>query len=88
MPLTQSVQIMVVFPLMLSFSLGWDYDFHLSSLGMGGNRVSIIAPIGQQRTGADSLDQADSFFAISSGTLCDKDSDRHNSRPRQDEFGC
>ena len=72
-----AIQISVVFPLFFAISLRWNDDLHPGGYGVGNDFVRIITPISQQCFGGYSLDQMDSFFAISSGTLCNKYSDRH-----------
>lgn len=63
-------------PLLLSVSFEWNHDLHAGSNSTGYDLVSIIAPVSQQCSGSDPLYQVHSFFAISSGTLCNKYSDR------------
>lgn len=75
--MAQAIQISVVFPLFFAISLRWNDDLHPGGHGVGNDFVRIITPISQQCFGGYSLDQMDSFFAISSGTLCNKYSDRH-----------
>ena len=46
-------------------------------MGISNNLIGVISPICQQYLSRYALNQVNSFFAISSGTLCDKYSDRH-----------
>lgn len=68
---------MVVIPLLFVVALGWNDNLHTSFGSKGNDGIGIIAPVGQQCPRGDSINQVNSFFAISSGTLCDKYSDRH-----------
>lgn len=75
--MTQPIQIAVILPLLFSVTFGWNNNFHTGSNSIGNDGIGIIAPVGQQRPRGYSLYQVNSFFAISSGTLCNKYSDRH-----------
>ena len=66
-------------PAVLSDFVWPEDNFHPNSNGIGGignDLVGIIPPISQQSSGGYSLNQVNSFFAISSGTLRDQYSDR------------
>ena len=78
--MAQSVEIFIVIPLFLAVSLWRNYSFHARRCRIGQNIICVIASISQQRFRGDPLNQMDSFFTISSGTFCNKDSDWHTMR--------
>lgn len=75
--MAQSIQIAVLISLFLAVSLGWNHNFHARTVSIGNDLIGIISPVRQQYFSRYALNQVNSFFAISSGTLCDKYSDRH-----------
>ena len=75
--MTEPIQITVILPLLFAISFGRNYNIHLDTSSIGYDLVRVVPPISQQCLCRYPLDQVNSFFAISSGTLCDKYSDRH-----------
>lgn len=75
--MTKPIQVTVILPLLLAISLSWNDDIHSSISGISNDLIGVIPTIGQQCFRRYSINQVNSFFAISSGTLCDKYSDRH-----------
>ena len=75
--MAQSIQIPVIISLFFAVFLGWNHNFHARIMSISNDLIGIIPPIRQQYFSRYALDQVNSFFAISSGTLCDKYSDRH-----------
>ena len=75
--MAQPIQITVIIPLFFAVSFWRNDNFHSGGSSAGNDFIRIITAIRQQRFGRYPLDQMDSFFAISSGTLCDKYSDWH-----------
>ena len=74
--MAQPIQITVVLLLFFTVSFWWNHHFHSSGNGIGNDFIGIMPPISQQCFGRYALNQMDSFFALSSGTLCNKYSDR------------
>ena len=75
--MAKSIQITVVLPLPFAISLGRDNNVHPNTSSISYDLVGIISTISQQCFRRYAINQVNSFFAISSGTLCDKYSDRH-----------
>ena len=73
----QSIQITVVIPLFFTISFGGNDNLHSCTSGIGKDLIGVISPVSQQAFCGYSFNQVNSFLAISSGTLCDKYSDRH-----------
>ena len=61
--MTKPIQVTVILPLLLAISFSRNDDIHSSISGISNDLIGVT--------------QVNSFFAISSGTLCDKYSDRH-----------
>ena len=78
--MTDPIQILIVSPLLLSVLLGRDDNFHPSGNCVSNDFVRVVATVSQQRFSGYSLNQMHSFLAISSGTLCNKNSDWHTIR--------
>ena len=75
--MTKPIQVTVILPLLLAISFSRNDDIHSSISGISNDLIGVIPTIGQQCFRRYSINQVNSFFAISSGTLCDKYSDRH-----------
>lgn len=75
--MAKPIQITVVLPFLFAISFCWNDDIHSSTSSISNNSVGVIPSISQQCFRRDAINQMDSFFAISSGTLCDKYSDWH-----------
>ncbi|BBL35209.1 hypothetical protein Nstercoris_01471 [Nitrosomonas stercoris] len=76
----QFIQFFIIRSLYLSVFLRRNNHFHSLFFCLFNNGVTIIATICQQIMRIYSCDQVASLRAISSGTLCSKDSDRHTMR--------
>ena len=74
------VEVLVITSLLLSVFAGWDHDAHTLSGGLLDDGITVVALIGQQVFGAESLNQLRSLRAICGGTLRNNDSDRHTKR--------
>ena len=78
--MTNPIEMLIVSPLLLSVLLGRDDNFHPSGNSVSNDFIRVIAAVCQQRFSGYSLNQMDSFLAISSGTFCNKNSDWHTIR--------
>ena len=78
--MAQFIEIFIVVALFFTILLRWDHRFHPCRNRIGQNLICVIAPVCQQRFRRNAFDQVDSFFAIRSGTFCNKDSDWHTIR--------
>ena len=74
------VEILVIRSLFFSVLLRRNHDDHTVLFGKFYDFVRIVPAIRKKIFCRDVFDQPNSFFAISSGTLCDKYSDRHTKR--------
>ena len=75
--MAQPIQITVIIPLFFAVSFWRNHHFHSGGNRVGNDFIRIITAIRQQCFSRYPLNQVNSFFAISSGTLRDKYSDRH-----------
>ena len=75
--MTKPIQITVIRPLLFAISLGRNDNIHPRVSSIGYDLVGVVPAISQRCLCGYSVNQVNSFFAISSGTLCDKYSDRH-----------
>ena len=75
--MAKPIQIKVVLPLLFAISFCRNDDIHSGTSSISNNLVGVIPAISQQCFRRYAINQVNSFFAISSGTLCDKYSDRH-----------
>ena len=73
----QPIQITVVISLLFTVTPSGNDNFHACAMGIGNDLIGVIPSVRQQYLSRYSLNQVNSLFAISSGTLCDKYSDRH-----------
>ena len=76
----QLIQFFIVRSLYFSILFWRDNSFHSLFFCLFNNGITVIATICQQMICINPFDQAASLRAISSGTLCNKDSDRHTMR--------
>ena len=74
------VELFVIRPLLFPIFLRRDHDNHVVLLGKINDFVRVIPAIRKKVFGRYVFNQSNSFLAISSGTLCDKNSDRHTKR--------
>lgn len=75
-----SVNVFVVFSLNFAMPPRRNHRFCFRPPRMVNDRVRVVTPIGQQILGVQPLDQGMSLRAISRGTFCNKDSERHAMR--------
>ena len=75
-----SVKVLVIASLLLSVFARWDHDAHALSGSLLDDGITVVALVGQQVLGAESLNQLRSLRAICGGTLRNNDSDRHTKR--------
>src|SRR5690606_27167401 len=78
--MSQFVQFPVISSLYFSILFGQNNNLRALFPYLFNNSIAVITAISQQIISVDSFNQAVSLCAISSGILCDKDSDRHTLR--------
>ena len=78
--MTQLIEIFIIVTLFFAVSLGRNHRFHPSRNRIGQDIICVIATVCQQDFRRNTLYQVDSFFAIRSGTFCNKYSDWHTIR--------
>ena len=78
--MTQLIEIFIIVTLFFAVPLGRDHRSHPSRNRIGQDIICVIATVCQQDLRRNTLCQADSFFAIRSGTFCNKYSDWHTIR--------
>ncbi len=76
----QFVEILVIGSLLFAVLFGRNDRLHVLAFGLIHDGIAVIALVGQQIIGLNSLNQALSLCAISCGTLSNNDSDRHTRR--------
>jgi len=76
----QLVKVLVIFTLDLAVALRRNDYRHAGQYGQLDKRINIIALVCQKVLGINTIDQPCSLRAISSGTFCNKHSDRHTMR--------
>lgn len=76
----QFIQFFIIRSLRLPVLLWRNNDFHSLFFRLFNNGITVIAAVCQQMIGINPFDQAASLRAISSGILCNKDSNRHTMR--------
>jgi len=74
------IKVFIVIALIFAVFLGRDHRPHALALRLCKNGVAVIASISNQMIGMQPFNQAASLRAICSGTLCNKDSERHTKR--------
>ena len=78
--MTQFIEIYIIVTLFFTVLFRRDHRFHPRRNRIGQDIICVIATVRQQSFRRNTLDQVDSFFAIRSGTFCNKDSDWHTMR--------
>ena len=78
--MTQFIEIFIIVTLFFTVLFRWDHRFHPSRNRIGQDIICVIATVCQQDFRRNTLYQVDSFFAIRSGTFCNKYSDWHTIR--------
>ena len=78
--MTQLVKIPIVLSWFFTITFRWNDRFHTCFYRKTYDFIGIITPVCQQCSCRYSFNQMHSFFAICSGTFCNKYSDRHTSR--------
>jgi len=74
------IEVLIVAALIFAVLLWRDHSPHALIFRLRKNGVAVIAAIGQQIFCAYALNQVTSLRTIRSGTLCNKDSERHTKR--------
>ena len=74
------VEILIIRSLLFSILLRRNHDNHPVLLGKFNDFIRIVPAIREKILRRNVFNQSNSFFAISSGTLCDTYSDRHTKR--------
>ena len=74
------IEFFVIQPLLFPILLRRDHDNHAVLFGKINDFVRVISAICKKLFGRYVFNQSNSFLAISSGTRCDKYSDRHTKR--------
>ena len=74
------IEVSIIAALLLSIFSWWNNRFHTLLFRLLQNVLCIIASIRQEIVRFDTCHQWQSLLAISIGTLCNNDSDRHTMR--------
>lgn len=86
--MAQFIKVSIIIAWLLA-ALSWrNYYLHPCGQRFFNDFVAVIATIGQQILRRYSFDQGTSLRAISNGTLCDKESDRHTMRIHGQMYLC
>ena len=75
-----AVEMLVIVAWLLTILAWRDLRLHTLAAGLSNDGVTVVAFIGNQMLGINTLNQACSLRAIRSGTFRSNDSDRHTMR--------
>ena len=78
--MAQLIEVFVIFALDLAVFSWRNHRLHSLSLGWSDNGVGIVASISQQVIGFYARNKVASFCAISDGSFCNNNSERHTMR--------
>ena len=78
--MAQTIKMFVIGARVFAIAFGRDDGFHALCFSIRNNGVGVVRFVSQQSLRREPFDQARSLCAISSGTFCNKDSDRHTKR--------
>lgn len=75
-----AIEVLVIVAWLLTILAWRDLRLHTLVPGLSDDGVTVVALVGNQMLGTNTLDQACSLRAIRSGTFRSNDSDRHTMR--------
>lgn len=78
--MSELVEMLVIHALFLTAAFRGNNSRHAAGVRIVNDRLCVVVFIRQQKIRKEPINQVYSFCAISSGTLCDKYSDRHTIR--------
>ena len=74
------VESLVIFPLFLTVSFGWNLYFHALLSSLSDDCVAVIAPVCQKVFGAQAFNQLSCLGAVCDGSCGDDNPERHTKR--------